>query len=366
MIIDMNYWNKVFKKIIILLFTILGIYLSFKLAVFYMPFLVAFILSLLIEPVIRFLMKKLKIHRKASAIIVFAIVLSIIIGLISWAIITLISEASNMLGSINSFVKKLVNQSQNIISRFDFNKFKLSDQINNIIGNSTNDFIGDLSNYIKTLLNKIVNTLTSIPTISLYVVITILALYFICTDKIYMIDQLEHHFPEKWVKKLIIHTRKIVKSLGCYLKAEFILVFISFVVSVIGLYILKFTGFNIQYPLMAALGIGFVDALPIFGSGTVMIPWALVAASNGNFRLGIAILVLWGIMSIIRQFVEPKIVSKQIGIHPIFTLIAMYTGFKISGIIGLLIGPIILIILKNIFATTIDRGFVKFIFDREI
>ena len=88
MIIDMNYWNKVFRKIMILFITILGIYLSFKLAVFYMPFLVAFIISLLIEPVIRILMKRLKTPRKISAIIVFTIVLSIFIGLISWGIIT--------------------------------------------------------------------------------------------------------------------------------------------------------------------------------------------------------------------------------------------------------------------------------------
>ena len=366
MIIDMNYWNKVFRKIMILFITILGIYLSFKLAVFYMPFLVAFIISLLIEPVIRILMKRLKTPRKISAIIVFTIVLSIFIGLISWGIITIISEAANMLNGLNSFVGMLADQSQSLISKFNFNKFQLSDQINKILSNSANNFLSDLSNYLRTLLNKIVTTLTSIPTIGLYIIITILALYFICTDKIYMIDQLEHHFPEKWVKKIGYYTRKIIKSLGCYLKAEIILVLISFVISIVGLYIFKFIGFNIQYPLMAALGIGFVDALPIFGSGTIMVPWAIVSATNGDYRLGVAILSLWGLMSIIRQLIEPKIVSKQIGIHPIFTLIAMYTGFKISGLLGLFIGPIVLIVLKNIFATTIDKGFIKSIFEREI
>lgn len=99
-----------------------------------------------------------------------------------------------------------------------------------------------------------------------------------------------------------------------------------------GLYIYKIVGFNIKYPLLIALGIGFVDALPILGSGTVMAPWAIIEAVNGDFKLGMAILILWIIMSIVRQFLEPKIVSNKIGIHPIFTLIAMYTGFKIIGI----------------------------------
>ncbi len=82
-----------------------------------------------------------------------------------------------------------------------------------------------------------------------------------------------------------------------------------------------------------ALFIGFVDALPILGSGTVMIPWAIICAINGDINLGIAIIVLLIIMSVVRQILEPKLVSKNIGVHPIFTLIAMYTGFKAIGIV---------------------------------
>ena len=107
-----------------------------------------------------------------------------------------------------------------------------------------------------------------------------------------------------------------------------------------------------------------MDALPIFGSGTVMIPWAGITAFTGDIKLAIGIFVLWCIMSIVRQFIEPKIVSGKIGIHPIFTLIAMYTGFKFIGICGLLLGPIVLIILKNIYGTVIDRGVIKSILER--
>lgn len=70
-------------------------------------------------------------------------------------------------------------------------------------------------------------------------------------------------------------------------------------------------------------------------------------------------------MSVVRQFLEPRLVSKNIGVHPIFTLIAMYTGFKLWGILGILFGPIILIILKNVFATFIDGGVIKTIFDKK-
>lgn len=96
-----------------------------------------------------------------------------------------------------------------------------------------------------------------------------------------------------------------------------------------------------------------------------MIPWAIISAVNGDIKLGIALLVLYVIIMIVRQILEPKIVSGHIGIHPIFTLVAMYTGFKLSGVIGLFIGPIVLIILQNVFETMIDNGIVKTIFDRK-
>lgn len=113
-----------------------------------------------------------------------------------------------------------------------------------------------------------------------------------------------------------------------------------------------------------ALLIAFADALPIVGSGTIMLPWAVVSAFNGNINLALALVILFIAITIVRQLLEPKVVSNQIGIHPIFTLIAMYTGYKVMGIIGMLIGPIIIIILKPIFETLIDKGIVKTIFDK--
>ena len=95
-----------------------------------------------------------------------------------------------------------------------------------------------------------------------------------------------------------------------------------------------------------------------------MVPWAVLSAVNGNIKLAIGLLILYVIVIVVRQLIEPKIVSNHIGIHPIFTLIAMYTGFKIVGIVGMFIGPILLIIIKNIFGNLIDNGVVKTILDR--
>lgn len=233
MVIDMGYWTKVTKRIFILVLTIIGIYLAFKLAIFYMPFLIAFIISLLIEPLIKFVNKRTRLTRKTSAIIVLIVVSVLLIGLLVWGITSLIHEATNLLQGLNTYIENAYNQVQNLISNIDFNKLKIPEEVTSAIQNSLWDFIGTISNWVKNFLTSLMNSLTQIPTIGIYIGIAIIAIYFICTDKFYMVDQLEHHLPKEWVKRIGKHMRDIIASLGSYLKAEASLVIISFVISLI-------------------------------------------------------------------------------------------------------------------------------------
>lgn len=266
MIIDMNYWTKVLKRIVIFAITLIGIYLSFKLAIFYMPFLIAFLISLLLEPAIRFLMKKLKFTRKASSIIVMIVVIGAILGLLAWLISTIITEGSSLLENLSTYVSNTSYTVQRLINHDSLKKMNIPDNLTSAIEGSFNELIKTATDWITSFIKEILEFFTSIPTIGICLAVTFLSLYFICTDKIYIIDQIEHHLPEAWVKKLYKHLRKIIKALGSYLKAEAVLVLVSFVISLIGLYIFKFAGMKVEYPLLYAIGIGFVDALPIFGS----------------------------------------------------------------------------------------------------
>ncbi len=353
---DLNYIYKVLRRTLNIILIIVASYISIKMAVFYMPFIIAFVISLMIEPAIKYLMRKTNLTRRMSSIIIFLLVFSIIIGAITWGVVSLISESTNLLQTMNLYIAKVYTQIQGVIEKMNATKISISSNIYTLLQNASRELLLKTSNWLSNFLTKLINGVTSIPTISIYTVITILSLYFICTDRIYILDFMEHHIPSRWVQKLAKHIKEISKNLGGYLKAEAILILVSFIISVIGLYIFKILGMNVKYPLLIALAIGFVDALPILGSGTVMVPWAIILALNGDLRLGISIIVLWVIMSIVRQFLEPKIVSGKIGIHPIFTLIAMYTGFKIIGIMGMLVGPIVLIILKSIFSNVLEQG----------
>ncbi len=263
MVIDMGYFTKVFRKILILIITLVAIYLSFKLALFYVPFLIGFIISLLIEPLIKFINRKTKLTRKSSAIIVLLCIFAILISIITFGAISLVTESSNLLQSLNIYIEKIYNQIQKYITNIEFDRIEIPNQVIVILQTSVNNFIDFISEWISNFLTSILQGITSLPIIGIYIVITVLSTYFICADRLYILDQLEHHFPRIWVKKFGIHLRKLITTLGGYLKAEATLVLISFIEVLIGLYIFKWIGLNVGYPLLAALGIGFVDALPI-------------------------------------------------------------------------------------------------------
>ena len=224
MVVDVGYWTKVLKRIFIFAFTILGIYLSFKLAIYYMPFLIAFVISLLVEPMIKYIAKKTKLARKTSAIIVLSFVSVIIVALLVVGIISIISESSNLLQGLNGYIDKIYNKVQEIISSINFDKSRFSEKRSEILNSSSQNFLAMISTWVGNILNKIVQSITKLPTFGIYVGITLVSTYFICTDKLYILDQIEHHLPRTWVKRLMMHLRDLVSSLGSYLKAEFILV----------------------------------------------------------------------------------------------------------------------------------------------
>ena len=365
MIKDKNYWYGVIRKISVIIIITLFFCLAIKLSIFYIPFLIAFTISMLIEPVIKWLSRTTTLERKKSAIIVLIIFFSIIIGLLILGITTLITESSNLLSGINNYINMAYDEIQKISQNMRIKIFQNRDEINTIFQNATRSFLDTASSIISKVLQSILNLITSLPEIGIYIAITIIATYFICADRFYILDQIEHHLPLEWTRKIGGHVREILSCLGNYLKAEIILVGIDFIIILIGLIFMNILKFNIRYPLLVALGIGFVDALPLVGSGIVIVPWAVISALNGNIGLAIGLIVLLAIIIIVRQLLEPKVVSSHIGIHPIVTLIAMYTGYRFLGLAGMLIGPILLIILKSIFGNLIDKGVMKVIFDKK-
>lgn len=358
----MSYF-EVIKKIIYIVLILFAIGAIFKLTIFYIPFLVAYIISIIVEPIIKWINKRTSISRKISSVIVLITIFAIIVAACIWGGIKLVQEATNLLEGLNTYLEKTVSFGLKFSSKFNFKNLSISNDVVKLFQSTASDYLNMFVRYIKELLTKIINYITGIPNLLVNVIITILATYFITSDKFYILDRMEHHLSKKMMGKIMTHVEAITESLGSYLKAEITLSIITFLIVLTGLNIFYLIGMEVEYPVLMALLIGFVDVLPILGAGSIMIPWSVILILNGNYSLSLSVLGLFIFTVIVKQLIEPKLVSKQISIHPIFTLVSMYTGFKLIGIIGLIIGPIILIILKNIFSESLDKGILTSIVD---
>ena len=229
MVVDIGYWKKVMKRLLTLVMTILGVYLAFKMAVFYMPFLIAFIISIMAEPIIKKLSNKTKLRRKTSAIIVLVVVFAIIVGLLIWGITILIDEGSSLLSSLNYYIDEGYSYIMSYMDKFKIDDFQGNGQVTSILKNSATDILDNVSKWLSSFLTKMISQISSIGTVGIYIVITILATYFMCADRLYILDQIEHHFPKECVRKIAKNIRKIIVLLGGYLKAQVILIAINFV-----------------------------------------------------------------------------------------------------------------------------------------
>lgn len=151
------------------------------------------------------------------------------------------------------------------------------------------------------------------------------------------------HLPESWTKRVLPALRQAKQTFGCWLKAQLKLMLATWFIVSIGLMLLK-----IPYGFLWAVLVALVDAVPIFGTGTVLIPWAIVSFLQGNAHQGGGLMAIYGIASFARSVLEPRLVGKSLGLDPLVSLIAVYVGFQVWGIPGLILAPVTAALLKSL------------------
>ena len=343
--------------------TLLVVFLLFKLGIFLFPFVLAFIFSMITQPIAKFINRKTHLSAKVSTIISIVAFFLVLFGLISIVSIKFIEEiynlSKNLRGSSAQF-NELWNKSldQGFVY-IDYLPKEFITQIQSYTG----EFINFAARSATTFVNQTIRFITSIPTLIVYTSITILSTLLMSIDKNDIVKFLEHQFPISWLNKIYNIKRDILSVFGSYLRAQLILVTICFFELLIALNLFLSLGLNVKYPLIFSIVISLIDALPILGAGAILIPWSIFSFITGDIKLGFAILILYVIVLAVRQLLEPKLISQKIGVHPLVTLVSMYSGFKLLGIIGFLIGPIVMIILKNVFSKELENGFFREIFE---
>lgn len=360
-----KYYSRILFKTVVLIFTLVLLFLAYKLAMFYVPFIIAFLIATMIEPLIKFFMNKCKLKRKLSATISLILVVVIIGSLLAVLISAIISEAKVLLSNLNSSMDGVYNWGLGIINNLANGDFVIPQDWISTVQDSLSSIIDVVKNIVYSFATGVINFAGQVPGAITYTIITILAIIFMCFDRDYVKNLIKKQIPKKWLEKANEIVVKSLKIIWNYIKAEARLSLLCFVLVSIGLFIFNLCGLNLEYVAIMAILIGFIDLLPLFGAGFIMVPWTVVLLIQGNATAGIAVFALWLAWSVIKQFLEPKFVSKQMGMHPIFTLLGMYTGFKLFGVIGLLLGPIIFLIIREVFLNNVNKGILKDFFELE-
>lgn len=360
-----NYKRFDFKKLYFILYIVLVlivVYLLFKLGIFLFPFTLALFFSILTQPFSRFLQKKLKFSQKIATIVSIILFLVIFLAFISLSALRLSGEIYKLSINLNKYSKDFQSLWNHTIDRVYSLLGYFPEGFDEQVKSSINGFIRMGTSKLGSFINSLINFITSIPTIILYICITILSTFFISLDKKKIMTFLEQQFPETWIKKVYNIKREMFNVLGSYIRAQIILMTICFFELLISFNILSFLKFNLPYPLIFSIIICIIDALPILGAGAVLLPWSLISFATGDIKLGLALLGIYFLVLSVRQMLEPKLISQNLGVHPLVTLISMYSGFKFFGVIGFLIGPVVMIILKNVFSRELEIGFFREIF----
>lgn len=332
------------------------------LGVYFWPFLVAIIFAIVLERSINFIVKKTKVPRKAVAT-TLVIVVYLLMGILAYLIISsLVREAIGLSSNLPELYEQLKTNYTGMYQDVTKMLSDLPETVSSSVYKTGLELLENITKLAGNILKWIIDFVLALPDIMIYVVVTFLATLFLVTDRRTITRYAEELLPNKTFKKLSAVVSGCFKTLGKYLKSQCVLICITFIELFISFLILKQ-----PYPLTLAVVVAIVDALPILGTGTVLIPWAIYSAVTGNLSLGIGLMVAYIVITIVRQLIEPKIVSDNLGIHPFVTLIAMYVGFKIFGLFGLIIGPVVMVIYKNVFSIMFETGYLKkmFVYKKE-
>lgn len=328
------------------------------------PFIISFFFAVILQKPLRWLDKKSKnkFHTLWSILLVLLCVL-IILGPVVLIISLIAREVGNFIsflaGELNDFPSMLATIQNELLKFLDF----LPDQIYTDVSESITDFFGRLiSNFdlsvlgvdiksiatgLTTGISGVYSVVKNIPSVLIGVVIGIVAWIFFTKDYRYIVNFIKLQLPDG--KKNILSDFKQIfsKTVLKMIKAYALIMFITFCELFIGLSILNAIGVSDNsYTAIIAVGIAIFDILPVAGSGGILIPWAVISLVLGNTGQTVGLIVIYVVISVVRQYIEPKIVGTSLGVHPIVTLAGLYFGLKLFGFMGMFIVPITVMTLK--------------------
>lgn len=343
----MNY-KKILNRALVTVAVLAGCWLFLKyLLPCLLPFLIAALVVVLMEPLVQLMTQRLRFPRGLSSAICTLALLLILGGVIFFAMRRAAFEITALSVDMPGVLSKLSGLISRVMEYLNSLTKYVPEAVRPTVDSMIDKVLETGSAMITSLSAKAISLVTalisSLPSVFLFLITCCLAIYFSSSSWPEIMAFLSRQIPERWKQKLKSARVRLKETFGKWLKAQLMLMACTFIVLAAGL-----TVIGIEYSFFLAAVIALVDALPVFGVGTIMLPWAAIQLLQGDYKCAVSLIIIYLIAILVRNIMEPKLVGDQIGISPLATLMAIYAGYVLMGPLGMILFPILLILVKQL------------------
>ena len=313
-----------------------------------MPFVIGFLLSLIANPIVRFFEKKINIKRKYGSFIT-------IVGVIALLVFVCYGLISALLSGLHGFIEglpelylsageeltKAATQLQSMLNKLPLKKEVDFAPAGDLLGEIVTGFISGMDTSSVTAITDVAK---SLPNILMGIITGLIATYFFITDHDKLKEMVKEHFPFLMNDMLMRIYHEVFYVVGGYFKAQFKIMGVMYVLLAIGLSII-----GIRFGWIWAAGIAFLDMLPVFGTGAVLWPWTVIKLLSGNYGTAAGMMIIYAVCQVTHQLIQPKLIGDSVGMNPFATLFFMFIGYRIKGVLGMIIAIPVGMILVHLY-----------------
>ena len=343
-----TYLKVVMNLGIVLALILLCIFVVPRVVIYFMTFVIGWIIALIASPLVRFFERQFKVKRKAGSAFVIISVIALVILAGYFLGMKLTEQVADFVREVPEMWESTQQDFAEIGHKLENFGRHLPEEVQRTFKNITENvdqYFGELMGTLSTpTIEALSRFAKNLPSIIIGIIMSLLSAYFFVADKDYVPNLLSKAVPESILERWDMVKRGLKRAVGGYFKAQLKIELWMYVLLAVGFWILR-----VKYAFIIAVGVAFLDLLPFFGTGTVLLPWAAVKFLSGDYTMVIGLLIIWGVGQLARQLIQPKIVGESVGLSPIPTLFLLFIGFKAGGVVGIIIAVPLGIIVLNMY-----------------
>ena len=342
------YWQVAVSLLLSLLATAAFLIFCVKAITLFMPFVIGWIISVIATPLVNWLEKRLKIVKKFGSALIVVLVLALIVVGLYFGVSKLVKEIGSFVRNMPDLFAQVTSGLHRIGNSLSGMFDRLPEDIQNglttlmtNLGESATRFVSNLSQPTVTAAGNLAKNL---PASVIAFIVSVMSAYFFIVYREIVLDFLNRVAPISVKSRMALVVDNLRYAIGGYFKAQLQIMGVVFLIVCIGLAIV-----SVRYFVLIALLIGFLDFLPFFGTGTAMIPWALYQVLVGNYKTAVILSVTYILTQLVRHLLQPKLMADNLGMNPLVALILLYLGYRVRGILGMILAVPVGMVAINIY-----------------